>query len=165
MIETRTIEFDRLNVSLRILLAISMLGIGIWLAFADTNILSKIPKLDDANLRKFMGYVILILATGGIVFLLKCLITNKPGFIADESGVYFRNTIFPKEIAWSEIKSIEKFDLKFFFLNWPVLKIVLKYSDSQKIVSPFLLKISLAEFTQMLEEDFKKTTANSGFTQ
>lgn len=165
MIETRKIKFNRINISLRIILAFIMLGIGIWLAIGDANILNKIPKLNDPNFRKFMGYITTGLSVVGILFLFKCLITKKPGITVDQNGVNFQNTIFPKEISWNEIESIEKFDLKFFFLNWQVLKIILKYSDKPKLVSPFLLNISLDDLTKILTENFEKTTAKSHLTQ
>ena len=156
MIETRTIKFDRLNVSLRIILAFIMLGIGIWFAFGNTDILNKIPKLDDSIFKKFMGFITIMLMCVAILFLFKCLLTKKPGLTIDKYGVAFQNTIIPKYISWSEIKRIEKFDLKFFFFSWTVLNIVMDdFEESKKMISPFLLNISLPNLLILLNENLK----------
>jgi len=45
-----------------------MLAVGIWFAFGNTSILKHVPKLDDPDLQKILGWVTMVVAFAMILF-------------------------------------------------------------------------------------------------
>ena len=157
----QNIQFNRTKISLRILYGFALVGIGFWLLYGNTQALDRFPKLADPNLKKIMGYLIIGLMSVGIVFLIKCLVTNKVGFEIDNDGILDRTSMFSKgKIFWSDIENVEKTTMKF-FIDIPALKITLKNSTKPKLFSAGLLDISLDDLIKRVTEKFEETTTNS----
>lgn len=144
-----------------------MLAIGIWLVFGNTDILNHVPKLNDVNFRKFMGWLSMALSFAGIVFLVKCLLSKASGLIIDKVGIEDNSQIIRKGVIfWSEIESVEKTSVGLSFLKMPTIKINFKDQEQKpRYLSSGLLKITDEELQNEIELYWKKTTANSGFAQ
>lgn len=140
-----------------------VLSVVIWLAFGDTSILSYIPKLGSPNFRKYMGWITIILILVGIIFLVKCLLSKSGGLIIDKVGIEDKSQIISKGfIYWSEIDNVEKTSVGLSFIKMPAIKINLKDTEEKpRYLSSGLLKIIDKELQNLIELNWKKSTANS----
>ncbi|MGL2964167.1 STM3941 family protein [Flavobacterium sp. RSB2_4_14] len=154
------IRFNSKKIFFRIVYGFALIGIGFWLLYGDTSLLNRFPRISDPNFKKFMGFLIIGLMTLGVLFLFKCLLTKKPGFVIDESGFTDRTSIFSKgKIYWEDIEYVERNVIKF-FINVPSLKVVLKNSSKPKLYSAGLLDVSLDELIKLVTDNFEKKSQN-----
>ena len=159
--EQHEIRFNRTKILLRIIFGFALIGIGIWLLYGNTSILNSFPGIAKPNFKKFMGIFIIALMSLGIIFLIKCLLTKKPGFEIDSTGFTDRTSIFSNgKIYWEDVESVDKTVLRF-FVNIPSLKVMLKNSEKPRLYSAGILDISLNELTQITKDKFDQTTANT----
>ena len=160
--QERHIEFNPKKIFSRIMLTLIMLPIGIWFALGDTSVLSNIPKFDDPNFRKFLGWLTISLVFIGVGFLIKCLLSKNSGMIIDKVGIEDNSQIISKSVIfWKEIESIEKTSIGISLLTMPTIKITFKDSQQKpRYLSSKLLKISDEELQKEIESYWKKTTAS-----
>ncbi len=151
-----------LNEATSPILTLIILPIGIWFAFGDTSILNQIPKLDNPNLRKIIGWLSIAIVFVAIIFLIICLLSKKSGLVIDEVGIVDNSQIISKSVLfWSEIDNVEKTKLGLFFIKISAIKINFKDSDQKpRYLSSSLLKISDEELQNEIQLYLKKTTAN-----
>lgn len=152
------IKFNPQKIYKRIILTIIMLCVGIWFAFGNTSILSHIPKLDDQNLRKYIGWISIVLSFVGIIFLVKCLLSKSSGLTIDKVGIEDNSQLFSKGVIyWSEIESVEETRIGLSFLKIPTIKINFKDTDQKpRYISSGLLKITDKELKNEIELYWKK---------
>ena len=154
------IRFNSKKIIFRIIYGVALIGVGFWLLYGNTNILDTFPRISDHNFKKFIGFLLIGLMTLGVVFLFKCLLTKKPGFVIDESGFMDRTSIFSKgKIYWEDIEYVERNVIKF-FINVSSLKVVLKNSSKPKLYSAGLLDVSLDELIKLVTDNFEKKSQN-----
>ena len=152
-----SIKFDRNSIVFRLVCGCVMLLIGIWLIFGKADCLNFIPKFNDPNLKKFFGYLIVLLMTIGNIFLLNCLFTKKPAFEIDQDGFCTKASMFNRnKVYWKNIESIEDTTINFFFVNMTAVKVVQKIGKSPILLSAGLLKITQAELSKELKDSFEK---------
>jgi hypothetical protein len=147
------IQFNPQKIFKRIVLSLVMLAAGIWLVFGNTSILNHVPKLNDPNLRKFMGWLTILLVFAMIIFLLKCLLSKKSALIIDKVGIEDNSQLISKGIIfWSDIDSIEKTRLGISLLKIPAIKINFKNSGQKpSYLSSSLLKINDEELQNKIK--------------
>lgn len=155
------IPFNPTKIVMRIPLALVMLAVGIWFAFGNTSMLTHVPKLDDPDLRKFIGWVTVIVAFAMIVFLLKCLFGPKSALIIDQVGIEDNSQLFSKGIIyWSAISSIEKTRMGISLFTMPAIKI--NYKDATQkpsFLSSSLLAINDVELQNIILGFLEKNTS------
>lgn len=154
------IPFNPKKIVMRIPLALVMLAVGIWFAFGNTSILTHVPKLDDPDLRKFIGWVTIVVAFAMIVFLLKCLFGPKSALIIDHVGIEDNSQLFSKGIMyWNDISSIEKTRVGFSLFTMPAIKINFKDATQKpSFLSSSLLAINDVELQNIIMRYLEKNT-------
>ena len=152
------IQFNPQKIYKRIILSLIVLGVGIWFALGDTSILSHIPKLDSQNFRKYIGWITIVLTLGGIIFLVKCLLSKSGGLIIDKVGIEDNSQLISKGVIfWSEIGSVEKTSVGLSFLKMPAIKINFKDTEQKpRYLSSGLLRITDEELQNEIELYWKK---------
>lgn len=160
------IPFNPKKIVMRIPMALFMLAVGIWFAFGNTSILRHVPKLDDPDLRKFIGWVTIVVAFAMIVFLLKCLFGPKSALIIDHIGIEDNSQLFSKGIMyWTDISNIEKTRVGFSLFTMPAIKINFKDATQKpSFLSSSLLAINDVELQNIILGYLEKNTSKGDLT-
>ena len=161
------IPFNTTKILMRIPMALLMLAVGIWFAFGNTSILKHVPKLDDPDLRKFLGWVTMVVAFAMILFLMKCLFGSKSALIIDPVGIEDNSQLLSKGIIyWTDISSIEKTRVGFSLFTMPAIKI--NYKDATQkpsFLSSALLPLRDVELQNIIQEYLEKNTTTGDLIQ
>jgi hypothetical protein len=144
------IKFNRAKLAMRTGFAILFLIAGIWVLYGNYEIIKQIPKLNDPVMRGIAGFGGILVGAIGILFMLKCFISKKPGFEVDQNGIIDNSSAFPKgRIYWNEMQSLETKTVGLSFIKMKVMRINLN-DDSYKDISPYILNISFDELYTIL---------------